>query len=114
MDTGAESRCNLSRSQKIVMVQDFNRVQMCVSGCNNHYKFVMGAGAKAKSVTNNLPILSVLCAAFYFSGHTIIIQGFPSIEIGMVSLSHFSLSGYKQFILLYSLLSSLDFQNSVK
>jgi hypothetical protein len=31
-----------------------------VSGCNNHYKFVLGAGAKAKSVTNNLPILSVL------------------------------------------------------
>jgi len=25
-----------------------------------HYKSVMGAGAKAKSVTNNLPILSVL------------------------------------------------------
>ena len=31
-------------------------------GCNNHYKFVLGAGAKAKSVTNNLPILSVLGA----------------------------------------------------
>jgi len=27
-----------------------------------HYKSVMGAGAKAKSVTNNLPILSVLVA----------------------------------------------------
>ena len=25
-----------------------------------HYKSVMGAGTKAKSVTNNLPILSVL------------------------------------------------------
>ena len=35
-------------------------VQMRVSGCNNHYKFVLGAGVKAKSVTNNLPILSVL------------------------------------------------------
>jgi len=33
---------------------------MRVSGCNNHYKFVLSAGAKAKSVTNNLPILSVL------------------------------------------------------
>ena len=41
-----------------------------VSGCNGHYKFVQCAGAKArpydrtvgraKSVTNNLPILSVL------------------------------------------------------
>ena len=26
----------------------------------SHYKSVMGAGAKAKSVTNNLPLLSVL------------------------------------------------------
>jgi hypothetical protein len=31
-----------------------------VSGYNNHYKFVLSAEAKAKSVTNNLPILSVL------------------------------------------------------
>jgi hypothetical protein len=30
------------------------------SGCKNHYEFVLSAGAKAKSVTNNLPILSVL------------------------------------------------------
>ena len=60
--TGAVSRYNLSRSQKFVTVQDFNCGQMRVSGCNNHYKFVLGAGAKAKSVTNNLPILSVLGA----------------------------------------------------
>jgi hypothetical protein len=40
-----------------------------VSGCNGHYEFVLGAGAKAKSVTtcpanagHNLPILSVLWA----------------------------------------------------
>jgi hypothetical protein len=26
----------------------------------SHYKSVLGAGAKAKSVTNNLPLLSVL------------------------------------------------------
>ena len=41
-------------------ILDFNYVQMRVSGCRNHYKFVLGAGAKAKTVTNNLPILSVL------------------------------------------------------
>jgi hypothetical protein len=41
-------------------VQDLNCVQMRVSGFNGHYDFVLGAGAKAKSVTNNLPILSVL------------------------------------------------------
>jgi hypothetical protein len=29
-------------------------------------QFVLGAGAKAKSVTNNLPILSVLAAVFLF------------------------------------------------
>jgi hypothetical protein len=33
---------------------------MRVSGCNGHYESVLGAGAKAKSVTNNLPLLSVL------------------------------------------------------
>jgi hypothetical protein len=58
--TGAVSRYKLSRSQKFVKLQDFNCVQMHVSGCNNHYKSVLSAGAKAKSVTNNLPILSVL------------------------------------------------------
>ena len=58
--TGAVSRYNLSRSHKAVMVQDLNYGQMRVSGYNNHYKFVLNAGAKAKSVTNNLPILSVL------------------------------------------------------
>jgi hypothetical protein len=60
MGTGAVSRYNLSRSQKFVMEQDFNCGQMSVSGCNSHYKFVLGAGAKAKTVTNNLPLLSVL------------------------------------------------------
>jgi hypothetical protein len=59
----------LSRSQKLVKVQDLSCEQMRVSGCNGHYEFVLGAGAlpdyrrqagKAKSVTNNLPLLSVL------------------------------------------------------
>jgi hypothetical protein len=58
--TGAVSRYKLSRSQKFVKVQDFNCVQMRVSGCKDHYESVLRAGAKAKSVTNNLPILSVL------------------------------------------------------
>ena len=63
--TGAVSRYKLSRSQKLVKVQDLDCEQMRVSGCNGHYKIVLGAGAKAKSVTNNLPILSVLCAVFF-------------------------------------------------
>jgi hypothetical protein len=58
--TGAVSRYKLSRSQKYVMVQDYNCGQMRVSGCNGHYKFELGVGAKAKSVTNSLPLLSVL------------------------------------------------------
>ena len=65
--TGAVSRYKLSRSQKFVKMQNFNCEQMRVSGCNNHYKYVLSAGAKAKSVTNNLPILSVLgFRAVYF------------------------------------------------
>jgi hypothetical protein len=35
-------------------------------GCNGHYEFVLGAGAKAKTVTNNLPILSVLAVSILF------------------------------------------------
>jgi hypothetical protein len=68
--TGAVSRYKLSRSQKLVKVQDFNCVQMRVSGCNIRYKFVLSAGAKAKTVTNNLPILSVLGKVLlFFKGH---------------------------------------------
>ena len=58
--TGAVSRYKLSRSQKFVKIKDLSCVQMRVSGCNAHYEFVLGAGAKAKSMTNNLPLLSVL------------------------------------------------------
>ena len=58
--TDAVSRYKLSRSQKFITIQDFNCGQMSVSGCNGHYEFVLGAKAKTKSVTNNLPLLSVL------------------------------------------------------
>ncbi len=89
--SGAVSRYKFCRRQKIVTVQDFNYRQMralptevegrWVSGCNGYYKFVLSAGAKvedppvaetksrlggAKSVTNNLPILSVLAFRCYF------------------------------------------------
>ncbi len=62
---GAVSRYKLTRSQKFVKVQDSNCGQMSVSRCNGHYQFVLGVGAKAKSVTNNLPILSVLAIDYY-------------------------------------------------
>ena len=46
----------------------FNCVQMRVSGCKNHYKFVLRAGAKAKTVTSLLTLSpSVLCGVLYFS-----------------------------------------------
>jgi hypothetical protein len=79
--TGAVSRYKLSRRQKFITVQDFNCVLMralpnvaersWVSGCKNHYKFVLDAGTKAKSVTNNLPILSVLAGVII---HPLIFQ----------------------------------------
>ena len=46
-------------------VQEFNCVQRRESGFYNHYEFVLHAGAKAKTVTSNLPLLSVLCVAFF-------------------------------------------------
>jgi len=50
-----------------VTMQDLNCEQMRVSGCIYYYKTVLSAGAKAKSVTNNLPILSVLGAVLISS-----------------------------------------------
>ena len=41
-------------------ILEFNCEQMCVSGCKNQYESVLGAGTKAKSVTNPLIIPSVL------------------------------------------------------
>ena len=58
--TGAVSRYKLSRSRKIVKVQDFDCGQMRESGFNGDYEFVLGAGAKAKTVTSLLIIPSVL------------------------------------------------------
>ena len=62
--TGAVSRYKADRSLKTVTVQDLSCGQMRVSGCNGHYNFILRVGAKAKSVTNNLPILSVLAVGF--------------------------------------------------
>jgi hypothetical protein len=73
MGTGAVSRYKLSRSQEFVKVQDFNCLQMLASGCNGHDEFVLAAGApalpagrKAKTVTSNLPLLSVLANVLIF------------------------------------------------
>jgi hypothetical protein len=63
--TGAVSRYKDDRSQEFITVQGFYCGHMRVSGCNGHYEFVLGAGAKAKTVTNNLPILSVLAFRYF-------------------------------------------------
>ena len=65
LGTCAVSRYKLSRSQKTIKVQDFNYWQMRVSGCKSHYKAVLGARAKAKSVTSLLNIPSVLGAVVF-------------------------------------------------
>ena len=67
MGTCAVSRYKLSGSQKIVTVQELNCEQMRDSGCIYHYLSVMVAEGKAKSVTNNLPILTVLSLGQIFS-----------------------------------------------
>ena len=83
---------NLSRSQKNVTVQEINCGQVSVSGCNGHYKFVLRAGAKAKSVTNNLPILSVLAAALIYFYSSIVSKNQNKsrfFNFSFVSISHF-------------------------
>ena len=95
--TGAVSRYNLSRSQELVKVQDFNYEQMRVSGCKNHYKFVLGAGAKAKTVTNNLPILSVL--GFRAVIFILILNFFPFLMCKSIGSSTGSVSHYETKIM---------------
>jgi hypothetical protein len=79
--TGAVSRYNMSRSQKFITEQKLNCVQMRVSRCNNQYKFVLGVGAKAKTVTNNLPILSVLAVGLILFFDQFIFAGLLSMRI---------------------------------
>jgi hypothetical protein len=64
--TGAVSRYKADRSQKVIKVYNALLGVVRESWCNGHYEFVLGAGANAKSVTNNLPLLSVLCPVLIF------------------------------------------------
>jgi hypothetical protein len=43
----------------------FNGVQLRVSGCKNHKKFVLGAGAKAKSVTIQLTYIDRVSVSLF-------------------------------------------------
>jgi hypothetical protein len=63
--TGAVSRYKLSRSQKAVTMQDLNCGQMSVSGCKNHYKFVLGTGAYKNRDKLIDPTVRVSCWAYF-------------------------------------------------
>ena len=60
------SRYKADRSQKIVTVQDLYCRQVSVSGCENHYKAVLGAGAN-KNRDKLIKALSVLGAALFIN-----------------------------------------------
>ena len=64
--TGAVSRYNLSWSQKLVKVQKFNCEYWREVRVPRSAGIVLVAGAKAKTMTNNLPILSVLACVLFF------------------------------------------------
>jgi len=55
-----------SKPENCQGIMEINCEQMSVSGCKNHCEFVLSAGAKAKTMTNNLPILSVLGAVLIY------------------------------------------------
>jgi len=78
--TGAVSRYKFDRSQKTVTVHVFYCGQVRVSGCKNHYKFVEWAGVKAKTVTNNLPIVRVI-ARYLLLIHSVIVSVRSSITL---------------------------------
>jgi hypothetical protein len=65
--TGAVSRYKLSRSQKFVKVQDFNCVQIRVSGYMNHYKIILGTGAIKNRDKLIDPTVRVIVSACYLS-----------------------------------------------
>ena len=68
--TGAVSRYKFDRSQKTVTVQDFYCEQMSVSGCKFWQDLSWEQGA-AKTMTNNLPILSVLAVCENLSSRAV-------------------------------------------
>jgi hypothetical protein len=75
VSTGAVSRYKVYRSQKFITVQELvcrqlralPAVALAKAGVRVHRKLrsCLGAGARAKTVTNNLPLLTVLPLVFY-------------------------------------------------
>jgi hypothetical protein len=54
------SEPEISQGAEFELRADARTLSGAKGGCKNLYESVLSAGAKAKSVTNNLPILSVL------------------------------------------------------
>jgi len=77
--TGAVSQYNLSRSQKLVKVQKFDCEYWSEVRVPRSAGIVLVAGARAKTMTNNLPILSVL--AFRANFKTVFDNQIPSIVV---------------------------------
>jgi hypothetical protein len=66
--TGAVSRYNVGRSQRFITVQELSCVQLRESGCKG-VPNLSRCRSKAKTVTNNLPLLTVLATVVcYLSG----------------------------------------------
>jgi hypothetical protein len=65
--TGAVSRYKLSRSQKLVKVQKYDWKHWREVRVPRSAGAVLVAGVKAKTMTNNLPILSVLAVDTFYS-----------------------------------------------
>ena len=57
---------NLGRSQKVVLLQNFDNGQMRVSGFKSVNEFTWGHWTKAKTVTSLFPQLSVLAVERFF------------------------------------------------
>jgi hypothetical protein len=55
--------CNGAKN--FIMVQNCNYEQVRESGLITSYRVVLAAGTKAKTVTNKLPLLSVLAKVLY-------------------------------------------------
>jgi len=62
----ARSRYKLSRSRKFITMQNKNCVQMSESGCMNHYRFVLGAGAIKNRYKLIDPTVRVISSFYFF------------------------------------------------
>jgi hypothetical protein len=80
MGIGAVSRYNYFKRKEFIKVQKLGKKQWRESGFITNYKFVLAAGVKAKTVTNKLPLLSVLGAGVCALGYSRVRRGLMFFE----------------------------------